>query len=344
MAWRTHFSKCYLSKVETGKRKATPTIIQAYLDVLGDDVNRRQLLMALLAGAATPLASVEMVGRAFELTLDAPTLTVDDWLDKLENYGQEYISSLSTSGIQMRLASDLVQLQTRLDHRVLAAVAAKLLTLHGLAVQSVSTPGANYADPSVLRWHSLAIRVADRSDDLDARVWTRGRTAGVLAYDGVHEPIAADLANEALALSDRPSTGRLLAHLAQAFMQSRAGDISGTTTALEDAWRTFEAVGDTNEVSDFTFPEWRMELMTSLLAARLGNERAAQRSQDALERTLPTAIPQLAVQLDLHRGLLMAKTGDRQGGLTHAQTSLATLPEVGHRSSLRILMREIEST
>ncbi len=58
MAERTYFSKCYLSNVETGRRRATPAVIQAYLAVLGDDVNRRQLLMALLAGTVSPPAEV----------------------------------------------------------------------------------------------------------------------------------------------------------------------------------------------------------------------------------------------------------------------------------------------
>ncbi|MGH3976901.1 MAG: helix-turn-helix domain-containing protein [Pseudonocardiaceae bacterium] len=46
MATRTHYSKPYLSMVETGKRAATNDVISAYermlgIGQLGDDVNRR---------------------------------------------------------------------------------------------------------------------------------------------------------------------------------------------------------------------------------------------------------------------------------------------------------------
>jgi transcriptional regulator with XRE-family HTH domain len=59
MATRTHYSKPYLSMVETGKRAATTDVISAYervLDVgqLGDEVNRRDFfkVTGLVAGNA----------------------------------------------------------------------------------------------------------------------------------------------------------------------------------------------------------------------------------------------------------------------------------------------------
>jgi transcriptional regulator with XRE-family HTH domain len=57
MATRTHYSKPYLSMVETGKRPATTDVIKAYERVLGigqlgDDVNRRDFfkVASLVAG------------------------------------------------------------------------------------------------------------------------------------------------------------------------------------------------------------------------------------------------------------------------------------------------------
>lgn len=59
MATRTHFSKPYLSMVETGKRAATKDVVSAYERVLGigrlgDDVNRRDSfkVAGLVAGNA----------------------------------------------------------------------------------------------------------------------------------------------------------------------------------------------------------------------------------------------------------------------------------------------------
>ena len=57
MATRTHYSKPYLSMVETGKRPATAGVVKAYERVLGigelgDDVNRRKFfkVAGLVAG------------------------------------------------------------------------------------------------------------------------------------------------------------------------------------------------------------------------------------------------------------------------------------------------------
>jgi transcriptional regulator with XRE-family HTH domain len=69
MATRTHYSKTYLSMVETGKRPATADVIKAYERVLGigqlgDDMNRRNFFKeaSLIAGntklAAELVASI----------------------------------------------------------------------------------------------------------------------------------------------------------------------------------------------------------------------------------------------------------------------------------------------
>ncbi len=222
---RIYFSKSYLSNLERGRRRVTPAVVRGYLEAFGDDVNRRQLLMTLLAATTAPSASAEVIGRAFELALDVPGADVDDWLGRLELYGREYMSSLGVGDLQTRLAGDLARLQNRLDHPGLAAVAAKLLTLYGLTVQSTTMPEGSQTP--ALRWHVLGVRAADRSADTAARVWTRGRAAHALAFDGLHQIVAEDFAHQALALSDRLSVGRLSANWL--WPSTRAG--SGTVPA-----------------------------------------------------------------------------------------------------------------
>jgi transcriptional regulator with XRE-family HTH domain len=63
MASRTHYSKPYLSMVETGRREATPDVVDAYERVLGiggldDDVDRREFFkVAALVAANAKVAS-----------------------------------------------------------------------------------------------------------------------------------------------------------------------------------------------------------------------------------------------------------------------------------------------
>jgi transcriptional regulator with XRE-family HTH domain len=53
MAVRTGYSKPYLSNVECGRRRVTPSIIRAYERVLGGNVDRRELFKAAAATAIT---------------------------------------------------------------------------------------------------------------------------------------------------------------------------------------------------------------------------------------------------------------------------------------------------
>jgi transcriptional regulator with XRE-family HTH domain len=337
LARRTYYSKGYLANVETGKRTATPDIIQAYLDALGDDVNRRQLLLALLAGAATPLASTEALGRAFEFALDTSALSVDEWLSKLEGYGHDYMAT-GAGEMQARLAADLVRLQTQLDHPVLSAVAAKLLT-----VQGKTMPSADGRRTGAIRWYRLAISAADRSGDIAVRVWVRGRAALALAYEGAELPVAHHFASEALALSEEPSLGQLNALLARAHAQGLDGDRRGALATLDDAQRTFDLVGSDEQISDFAIPEWRMATIASMLASRLGEEPLALAAQETADRTRPATVPRFATHIELHRGLMMAKAGSREEGIAYAQGALAKLRPERHSLSLRLMMAGIEA-
>jgi transcriptional regulator with XRE-family HTH domain len=61
MAKRSGFSRSYLGNVETGVREVTPGVIRAYQRVLGEDVDRRSLLIgaaASFAAGAVPAPDV----------------------------------------------------------------------------------------------------------------------------------------------------------------------------------------------------------------------------------------------------------------------------------------------
>ncbi|MEV6923941.1 helix-turn-helix transcriptional regulator [Dactylosporangium sp. NPDC051485] len=63
MAKRTGFSRSYLGNAETGERAVTPAVIRAYEKVLGDDLNRRELLI----GAVSALAAVGVPDEASDI-------------------------------------------------------------------------------------------------------------------------------------------------------------------------------------------------------------------------------------------------------------------------------------
>lgn len=172
-------------------------------------------------------------------------------------------------------------------------------------------------------------------------MWVRGRSALALAYEGAETSSARALADDALALSDRASLGRLNALVARAHVAGVTGDSGAATALMDDAQRVFDTVGSSEQVSDFAVPEWRFNTFASMLWSRLGDERLAVRAQDAADRTRPASLPRFATHIQLHRGLLLARSGDRAGGRSLADDALPQLPPAKHSLSLRLLRAEI---
>lgn len=167
-----------------------------------------------------------------------------------------------------RLAADLVVLQQQLDTRCLWAVGATLAILYGKTF-----PGCNGA--KALTWYRHAATFADRSGDRNTRVWVRGRAAIALGYEGVSLPAAELLAEQAIALDERPSLGRLNAVMGKAHVAALRGDSHTAMGLLDEGRRLFDVIGSDEAESDYAVPWWRFNVFISLMAARLGAEHVA---------------------------------------------------------------------
>ncbi|MFY1674402.1 helix-turn-helix domain-containing protein [Plantactinospora sp. WMMB334] len=332
MAARTNYSKSHLCNVELGKRPATPDLILAYERVLGDSVNRRGAL-ALAATVVASAAVADLVQHGFAAAI-GPRRDVDEWVARAEAYGQDYMS-LGAAELQGRLAADLVVLQQELDSPHLWGVAARLMTVHGKTLPD------NDGGRGAIRSYEMAAVAADRSGDLETRVWVRGRAALALAYEGAHLPVAARFAEQAVALADRPTLGRLNALTAQAHVAACRGQVTAALAGLDDARRLFDAAGSSEQISDFAVPPWRFHTFESMLLSRLGHP-AAVAAQEAADRTRPATLPRFATHIELHRGLMMASAGDAAAGLGYARRALDRLPPERHSLSLRLMLAEVE--
>ena len=123
------------------------------------------------------------------------------------------------------------------------------------------------------------------------------------------------------------------------------GDRTAALDLLEQGRRVFDTVGSDEQTSDYAVPEWRMNVFTSLLLARLGEERGAVvDAQDTARELLPTSLPRFETHLELHRGLMLARAGDKAGGTAYAQAALDRLPPEKHSLTLRLLMTGIQGT
>jgi transcriptional regulator with XRE-family HTH domain len=330
MASLSHFSKGHLSNVEAGRRTATDDVVTAYEQVLGDHMQRRGLITGLAAGVVAPAAVSELIHRGFTAALGDPAAE-DQWRERADNLGRDYMS-VGAGELQERLAGDLVVLQQHLGTPVMWGLAARFLSVYGK-----TTGEAREA----VRWYRLAAVAADRSGDTTVRVWVRGRAALALGYEGAALAVAQDLADQALALTERPSLGRLNALMAKAQVAGVRGDRVGALAHLDSARRVFDQTGSTELISDFAVPEWRMATFTSMLLARLG-EPSATDAQEWADRTRPTSLARFATHIELHRGLMLVRSGDHAEGLRHARSALARLPSAKHSQSLRLMLREVE--
>jgi transcriptional regulator with XRE-family HTH domain len=333
-----------VSRWESGRRCPSPFWLRhlaAVLDVplaLMEtlDVDRRSFLAAAAATVIAPVVSSDLIHHGFAAALrdDAPSL--DEWEARTERYGHDYMS-LGAGEIQRRLAGDLLVLQQQLETPGAWTVAAKLMTLYGKTI-----PGTDGS--KAIQWYRMAATAADRSGDDDVRVWVRGRAAIALGYEDAALPIAQQFAADALSISDRPSLGRLNATMGGAHAAALRGNEAGARRLLLEGRRLHDVIGSHEQTSDYAVPEWRMGVFCSLLAARLGDERGALDAQDTAAAILPDTLPRFRTHLKLHRGLMLARSGDPGGGLAYAQAALDELPPDKHSLTLRLLVAEIRAT
>jgi transcriptional regulator with XRE-family HTH domain len=333
-----------ISRWETGKRvpgrwwlRHLATVLQVPIEVLERaGVDRRHFLTTVAGVSIAPLVASDLIEHGFAAALHGGYPSGDDWGQAVVTYGRDYMTS-GASEIQKRLAADLVVLQQQLDSACLWAVRAKLATLYGKTF-----PGIDGA--KALTWYRHAATFADRSEDQETRVWVRGRAAIALGYEGACLDAADVLAEQAMALGERPSLGRLNAILGKAHVAAIRGDPRAAMMLLEEGRRVFDAVGSDDAESDYAVPWWRFNVFISLMAARLGMEHLALQTQDEAARHLPESLPRFRTHLEMHRGLMLVRAGDRDGGTAHARAALDALPAEKHSLTLRMLMAEIERT
>lgn len=331
-----------VSRWETGKRvpgawwlRHLATVLQVPIEILErTGVDRRHFLTTVAGASIPPVVVSDLIEHGFAAALRGGYPSVDDWGQAVVTYGRDYMTS-GAAEIQKRLSADLVVLQQQLDTPRLWAIGAKLATLYGKTF-----PGSD--GTKALRWYRNAATFADRSEDQETRVWVRGRAAIALGYEGACLAAADTLAEQALALDSQPSIGRLNAIMGKAHVAAIRGDSSTAMILLDQGRKVFDAAGSDDAESDYAVPWWRFNVFISLMAARLGVEHLALQAQDEVAGTLPETLPRFRTHLEMHRGLMLARAGDRDAGTAYARAALDALPTEKHSLTLRMLMTEIE--
>ncbi|MFE6776552.1 helix-turn-helix domain-containing protein [Streptomyces sp. NPDC057702] len=337
----TTLSREYVSGWECSKHepgayylRALSAVLDVPLAVLENELRRRTFLIDVAGAAIAPVVASDLLSQGFAARLRGGP-SVADWDGKLAAYGTDYMS-MGAADIQRRVAGELVVVQQQLGVPRLWSVAARLMTLY-----AKTFPGSDGS--KAVHWYRMAARAADESADQAARVWVRGRAAIALGYEGASLPVADVIADQAMAISDRPSLGLLNAVYGKAHAAALRGDHVTARELDARGRRIFDATGSYEQTSDYAVPYWRLNMFRSLLLARLGDEKGAVRAQEEARRELPDSLPRFATHLALHRGLMLTRSGDRTGGTALAQTAMDALPPAKHSLTLRMLMDEVRS-
>ncbi|WP_107090462.1 helix-turn-helix domain-containing protein [Streptomyces sp. WM6378] len=333
---REYVSGWECSKHEPGAfyLRCLSAVLDVPLAVLENELERRAFLTDVAGAAIAPVVASDLLSVGFAARLHGGP-SGEDWEGKLATYGTDYMS-LGAADIQRRVSGELVVVQQQLDKPQLWSVASRLMTLY-----AKTFPGSDGS--KAVHWYRMAAKAADESGDDTARVWVRGRAAIALGYEGASLGVADLLADQALAISDRPSLGLLNAVMGKAHAAALRGDRATALKLAERGRRIFDSAGSYEQTSDYAVPWWRMNVFLSLLLARLGDEKGAVEAQDQARKELPTTLPRFATHLELHRGLMLARSGDRAGGTAYAQAAMDALPPEKHSLTLRMLMDEIKA-
>ena len=270
------------------------TVLDCPLSMLEGDVKRREFLSHLAATSVAPVVASDLLAQGISAVLHSSGPGVDEWEAKLLQYGTDYMSQ-GAADIQRRLAADLVVLQQQLDSPRMWAVAARLMTLF-----AKTYPGSD--GNKAISWYSMAAEAADRSEDSEIRVWVRGRAAIALGCEGASLPVAQTFADQALAISERHSLGRLNALWGKAHAAVLRGDSLTGRQLIDAGRREFDRSYSEEQTSDYAVPWWRMNVFLSLLAARLGDEQLAVRAQQDARRDLPSQLPRFATHWTCTKG------------------------------------------
>ncbi|MEV7415281.1 helix-turn-helix transcriptional regulator [Streptomyces sp. NPDC089919] len=205
--------------------------------------------------------------------------------------------------------------------------AGRLSVVMGMTSASLNGPSAS------VRWYRTAVAAADKSGCTTLRQWTRGQGALALAYEGAAPEPVVSMAGDGLALSEKPSLGRLCALLALAHAYGKLGEPSRALEALQHADEMFPSVETAEDASVFCMPRWGYSLTKTLVYARLGDVERSQAEQDTADALRPRGLGRFGAHTGVHRALSIVKSGDVGTGLDMARETLAGLPEE-HRSQV----------
>lgn len=334
LARRAFVSKSWIHFVEKGKRAPNLQFAKDCDDVLGtapllttilglqegDGVRRRALLSILGTAAAISVgagtaAFAEVVRYALEDAVDTPA----DWDRVVDDFNRRLFLEPSPELGDALLGQIIVGRQVIAETGDLEAMRgmALLSMLYGLWL------GDHGLVPAAHGWYATSTVLADRSGDVHARTYIRGRTATRGMYEGMPDRLVQARIGQALALSRQPSLGALEAHAASVQMAALTGDITGGRESVKTMWHIADKLPAAAD--DGPGPAQRAASFEVYLEGRTGTLSAARNAFEHAEPVL-RSVPLWHAEAQVYYGRAMVRGGEVADGVAYALAAISALP------------------
>lgn len=185
------------------------------------------------------------------------------------------------------------------------------------------------------RWWRTARRAAEKSGDLEAALWIRGREIVRAPYEGCPLPAVIQLAEQAESRvtpsAPRSALPGLFAGKAQSL--ARAGRRADAVAALERARESFTdlpAHVAYDHDSEFGWAEDRLRFTESFVYSHLGCYDQADVASRRAVALYPASFRRDLAQIELLRAFCLVRSGDVTGGARHVIDTMSGLPREQH--------------
>jgi transcriptional regulator with XRE-family HTH domain len=332
LAKLTNMHPTMISHLERGARPMRPrhaAILDKALDTVpvlqslvteeeGDGMDRRAMLWGFAAAAsvsaATGRATLDELLRAG--LLDAVELP-EDWDPVLTEMQRRLVMAPDGEFGAALSAKLLVVRQAIADHgRADDVRAAALLSLfYGLWQGN----GGHFS--AATDWYRTAAALARKSRDDATHTYVLGRSASRAVYEGMSRGEVTDLAEQALAVTDRPTLGGLEARSALAGVAAMTGDLDGGREQVQAMRRLADQLPDDGPTGAYP----RTVNFDIFVEARVGTPKSVERAQDEAEIALART-PLWLAESRVYYALSMARAGYVRGAAKIALDAIQTVP------------------
>ncbi|GGN11053.1 hypothetical protein GCM10010109_21010 [Actinoplanes campanulatus] len=175
--------------------------------------------------------------------------------------------------------------------------------------------------PEALGWYRTAAALAERGGDPHTETYVLGRAASRAVYEGMRRREVTAMAEQALAVTDTPTLGRLEAESALAGVAAMTGDLEGGRERVQAMRRIADQLGDNSP----TGAHARTVNFHLFVEARTGDMKSAERAQEEAEQAL-VRTPLWLAESRVYYALAMARAGAARGAATLALDAIQTVP------------------